>query len=62
MIPYDTNFDPPAIVLPMTIAGVVHRRPRVEASALIDTGADVTAVPDAFVDKLKLYPIGRLNL
>ena len=39
MIPYDTNFDPPAIVLPVTVTGVVHRRPRFEAPALIDTGA-----------------------
>jgi hypothetical protein len=41
MIPYDTNFDPPAIVLPVTVAGVVRRRPRLEAPALIDTGAMV---------------------
>ena len=46
----------------MTVAGVVHRRPRLEAAALIDTGADITAVPEAFEDKLKLYPVGRLNL
>jgi hypothetical protein len=62
MIPYDTDFDPPAIVLSVTVAGVVRRRPRLEVVALIDTGADVTAVPEAFEDRLKLYPIGRLNL
>ena len=26
MIPYDTNYDPPALVLSVTVAGVVHRR------------------------------------
>lgn len=62
MIPYDTNFDPSAIVLSVTVAGVVHRRPRIEASALIDTGADITAVPESYVERLKLYPIGRLQL
>lgn len=62
MIPYDTQFDPPAIVLSVTIAGVVHRRPRIELSALIDTGADVTAVPESLVERLKLYPVGRLQL
>ncbi|MEW5986071.1 MAG: retropepsin-like aspartic protease [Chloroflexota bacterium] len=62
MTPYDTNFDPPAIVLPVTVTGVVRRQPRLEVAALLDTGADVTAVPEAFVDRLKLYPIGRLNL
>ncbi|MAT97698.1 MAG: hypothetical protein CL608_11185 [Anaerolineaceae bacterium] len=62
MIPYDTQFDPPAIVLPVTIGGVVHRRPRIELSALIDTGADITAVPELLVERLKLYPVGRLQL
>jgi predicted aspartyl protease len=62
MIPYNTQFDPPAMVLPVTVAGVVHRRPRIELSALIDTGADVTAVPESLVERLKLYPVGRLQL
>lgn len=62
MIAYDAQFDPPAIVLPVTIAGVVHRGPRIELSALIDTGADVTAVPESLVERLKLYPVGRLQL
>lgn len=62
MIAYNTQFDPPAIVLPVTIAGVVHLRPRIELPALIDTGADVTAVPESLVERLKLYPVGRLQL
>lgn len=62
MIEYDTQFDPPALITSIVIAGVVHRRPRVELSALIDTGADVTAIPQSLVDKLKLYPVGRMQL
>ena len=62
MIPYDTQFDPPAIVLSVTIAGVVHRRPQIELSALVDTGADITAIPESLVERLKLYPFGRLQL
>jgi predicted aspartyl protease len=62
MTPYDTNFDPPAIVLSLTVASGIHSRPRIKVSALIDTGADITAVPDSLVEKLKLYPIGRLQL
>ncbi len=62
MIPYDTQFDPPAIVLSVIIAGVVHRRPQIELSALVDTGADITAVPESLVERLKLYPFGRLQL
>jgi predicted aspartyl protease len=46
----------------VTVSGIVHQRPQIEVSALIDTGADVTAVPEALVDKLKLYPFGRLTM
>ena len=62
MIAYDRNFDPPAIVLAVSVTGVVQRRPRIDSPAFIDTGADITAVPETLVDKLRLYPIGRLNL
>lgn len=62
MTPYDKTFDPPAMILSIFVTGVVHRRPRIELSALIDTGADVTAVPQSIVERLKLYPIGRLQL
>ena len=62
MIAYDRNFDPPAIVLAVSVTGVVRRRPRIDSPAFIDTGADITAVPETLVNRLKLYPIGRLNL
>ncbi len=62
MIAYDADFDPPALVLPIIVTGGVRQRPRLELSALIDSGADVTAVPEAFAERLRLYPIGRLNL
>ena len=42
MILYDTIFEPPAIIIPLTVAGVVRRRPQLEVSALIDTGADIS--------------------
>ena len=60
MIPYDLSYDPPAIVLSISVAGVVHPRPRIDVPALIDTGADVTAVPEPFMERLKLYPVGRI--
>ncbi|MCA9926514.1 MAG: retroviral-like aspartic protease [Anaerolineales bacterium] len=62
MIAYDTSHDPPAIILPVVLSGVVHERPRHELSALIDTGADITSVPAELADTLKLYPFGRLQL
>jgi predicted aspartyl protease len=62
MIPYDTEFDPPAIILTVAVAGFAHRRPRIELPALIDTGADITAIPESLAERLRLYPIGRLQL
>lgn len=62
MIQFDQNFDPPALVLTATLTGVVNARPRVRAQALIDTGADLTAVPAALRNRLHLYPFGRLQI
>ncbi len=47
---YDTQFDPPAPVLTVLLTGVVRRRPQIRLPALIDTGADITAVPDTAFD------------
>lgn len=46
----------------LVVTGAVHNRPQAEVIALIDTGADITAVPESLVEKLKLYPIGRVQL
>lgn len=60
MTPYSTEFDPPAAVIDIQVAGVVHPRPRVTVSAILDTGADMTAVPETLVDRLDLFPTGRM--
>jgi len=62
MRPYDTTFDPLAAVLTVQLTGVVHHRPQLRSAALIDTGADITAIPQECVERLKLYPFGRLLL
>ena len=62
MIPYAAQFDPPAVLVHVTVAGVVRNRPRIEVPGLIDTGADITAIPQPLAEQLKLYPIGRLQL
>ena len=62
MIPYDRGFEPPALVLPVALAGVVRPRPKVNVQALIDTGADVTAVPATLKDRLRLYRFSQLQL
>jgi hypothetical protein len=63
MIAYDNNlFDPPALILPVTVTGVVNSRPRARLQAIIDTGADITAVPAYLESKLYLYAVDRLQL
>jgi predicted aspartyl protease len=62
MIPYDRGFEPPALILSVTLAGVVRPRPKVSVQALIDTGADITAIPATLKDKLKLYSFSQLQL
>lgn len=54
MTHYNDEFMPPAPLLNVKLAGVVHARPRVEIPALIDTGSDVTAIPAAQWTRAKL--------
>ncbi|GIK58620.1 MAG: retroviral-like aspartic protease family protein [Chloroflexi bacterium] len=62
MTPYSTEFDPPAAVVQIQVAGVVHTRPRVTISAILDTGADLTAVPETLAERLDLYPTERMAI
>lgn len=61
-IPYDSNYEPAAPILSVTLSSVVRSRPRVRLSALIDTGADITAVPNTAVKRLRLYSVGRMEV
>lgn len=61
-IPYDQSYDPPAPILTAILTSVVHRRPQVRLQALIDTGSDITAIPDTAVKRLRLYAVGRLQV
>lgn len=61
-IPYDSNYDPAAVILPAVLSGVVRRRPQVRLPALIDTGSDITAVPETAVMQLRLYSVGRIEV
>lgn len=59
---YDQSHDPPAPVLSCRVSGTVIRRPRTTLSALIDTGSDITAIPDWLERRYRLEAIGRLRL
>jgi predicted aspartyl protease len=61
MTPYSIAYDPPAPVLVMTVASIFNRRLRQTLSALLDTGSDFTAIPAETIERLKLYPIRRLQ-
>lgn len=62
MIAYDDSFDPPAILVPVTISGVGQKHDSVNIQALIDTGADVSALPEDISTELGLYPFSRLQM
>ena len=59
---YDVNFDPPAPMLSAILTSVVRRRPRMRLADLIDTGADMTAIPNTVVKRLRLYAVGRIEI
>lgn len=62
MTAYDSSYDPPALVLEAVITSVPYSRPRVRVPALIDTGADITAIPMELVERLRLYPLNRIAI
>lgn len=62
MILYNKAHEPPAPVLPIVIANIANRRLRRTVSALLDTGSDVTAIPQSFLSPLQLYPVAKLTL
>lgn len=61
MIAYNTEYEPPAPIVPVTITNTLNRRLRQSFHALIDTGSDITAIPVEAIDRLQLYEIRRLQ-
>jgi predicted aspartyl protease len=62
MINYDISQNPPAPMLQVTISGVRRTFPHRTMSALLDTGGDVTAIPRALVNILRLYKVGQIQI
>ena len=62
MIEYDQTQDPAAPVLEVTLSGVRRAFPQRKLLALIDTGADVSAIPSSLVTILQLYTVGRIQI
>ncbi|MEZ4733149.1 MAG: hypothetical protein R3E79_39130 [Caldilineaceae bacterium] len=61
MKPYTTDFDPPAPLIEVMISNVLNRRLRHTFPALLDTGPDVTAIPEICFHALKLYAIAEIQ-
>lgn len=59
--PYDESRDPPAPVLPVRV-GAPGRAPEVLLAALVDTGADLSALPDAVARQLRLPPVDQITI
>ncbi len=62
MNPYNTDFEPPALSVNVTIANANNRRRRSTLSALLDTGSDITAIPSEQVRFLDLYERDQIRL
>ncbi|MEZ4658495.1 MAG: hypothetical protein R2911_13055 [Caldilineaceae bacterium] len=61
MIAYDAQYDPPAPIIQVTVSSARNRRLRQLCSAILDTGADITAIPEIYLERLQLYPIRQLQ-
>lgn len=62
MYAYDTNFTPPAPALAVLINSVQDTGEAYQATAQLDTGADVSGVPIALLTSLKVEPHQSLEV
>ena len=56
---YGTQYDPPAPLLPIRV-GRPGTTPNVLLAALVDTGADLSVLPQGLPARLRLPAVGRL--
>jgi predicted aspartyl protease len=59
---HSTSFNPPAPVIDVLLLRPLSKESTngIRVSALIDSGADITAVPQAMVNRLQLYPVDEI--
>lgn len=60
MFPYDLDFDPPAPCLSITVTHPTDSTRTISVAAQLDTGADLTAIPQAILQPLALPDAGDL--
>ncbi len=59
---YDTSSFPPAPFLPVQLAGLTAHAETVTVQAKLDTGADLTAIPVAVIERLRLMPASEIEV
>jgi predicted aspartyl protease len=59
--PYDRRYTPPAPVLPVRV-GRPGTTPEVFLSALVDTGADISVLPEGLPGRLGLPAVDRVSV
>ncbi|MDB4349737.1 retroviral-like aspartic protease family protein [Omnitrophica bacterium] len=60
---YATNFYPPAPLIDITVTLPPQARitNQISSKALVDTGSDITVIPQNIIDNLSLMPCGELT-
>jgi len=59
--PYDESYEPPAAVLPLRASAPGRLDEGTLIPALVDTGADMTVLPEAMIRQLRLPPVGQVE-
>ena len=62
MIRYNRALNPPAPFLDIVVANRINRRWRATLPALLDTGSEITAIPERYIERLRLYSVGQIKL
>ncbi len=61
-VSYDTSWLPAAPVVPVRLASLAEHSETITAQAKLDTGADLTAIPYALIERLRLMPAGEIEV
>jgi predicted aspartyl protease len=61
-VSYDTSWLPAAPFLPVQLASLAERSETIAVQAKLDTGADLTAIPYALIERLQLMPAGEIEV
>lgn len=59
MIPYNSEYNPPAPILSVDISAVTRPGQRLSVTALLDTAADISALPETIIEQLGLAPVAE---